>query len=172
MLRPEFKEILAPPKHSVLYEASQSIVCFAGVNKAQCQKMDILGLARFWLVEVKSYPTTIIGLFRQSFTFHKRDQTEYLLSVFFVQSLAQCRNQRGKTPRSVGSIRLNISAFLQVILELLYFFFCALSFVSQKMRTNTEIHGNSFMRRFFGPICSQAVPNRSQNHRMTSALCC
>ena len=41
MVQPENKGILAPTKHSVLYKASQSIVCFAGVNKAQCRKMNI-----------------------------------------------------------------------------------------------------------------------------------
>ena len=41
MMQPEFKGILAPTKHSVLYGASQSIVCFAGLNNAQCQKTDI-----------------------------------------------------------------------------------------------------------------------------------
>ena len=41
MMPPEFKGILAPPKHSVLWRASQSIVCFAEINNAQCQKTDI-----------------------------------------------------------------------------------------------------------------------------------
>ena len=55
MLPQEFKGILAPTKHSVLSKASQSIVCFAGLNKAQCQKTNILTCHK--PSGVKFYPT-------------------------------------------------------------------------------------------------------------------
>jgi hypothetical protein len=42
-LQPENKRSLPPPKNSVLSEASQSIVCFAGLNNAQCQKWTYAG---------------------------------------------------------------------------------------------------------------------------------
>jgi hypothetical protein len=58
MLQPVNKEILAPPKHSVLYEASQSIVCFQGLSKAQCRKMDIFTFEKGAQVKLKSYELT------------------------------------------------------------------------------------------------------------------
>jgi hypothetical protein len=41
MLQPENKGILALPKNSVLSEASQRIVFFAGLNKERYPKTDI-----------------------------------------------------------------------------------------------------------------------------------
>jgi len=46
--------ILAQPKRGVLSEASQSLECFAGLNKIQCQEKNISnGFSRYWFLHFR-----------------------------------------------------------------------------------------------------------------------
>jgi hypothetical protein len=52
MLIREFKEILAPPRNTVLCKHLQGIVFLREPAKEQCQKTDILGVPREGIVKV------------------------------------------------------------------------------------------------------------------------